>query len=204
MEAKTESKPIPWERSFRYDAAVIGLIVVLLIAALGLKAWAMARASVVTRLDPSLSVRVPASWAARTEKGTLLSIRDLQSKGSFKVTFSVTATALDPAALQPIRQLAEVYAEARGEDLISFRLLDLNDTELDGLEAVKITYAYVESPPGSSLGAGLPVVVQGVDSLVIHANMLYVFTFAAPATSFSEQTATLDAILESVSFEREE
>ncbi len=204
MQAKSESKSIPWETSFRYDAAVIGLIVLLLIGALGLKAWAEARASVVTNLDPSLSVRVPASWSDQSEKGTLLSIRDLQSEGTFKVRFSVTAKELDPTALLPIQQLAEVYAEARGEELTSFRVLDISDADLDGLEAAEITYAYVASPPGSSLGAGLPVVVQGVDILVIHANKLYVLRFAAPASTFSNQRATLDAILESVSFEREE
>jgi hypothetical protein len=204
MESQTETKQIPWETSLRYDAFVIGLFALVLIAGLGLKTWVEGEATIFTDPDANLSLSYPASWAPQTEKGTLLSIRDLQSKGTFKVTFSVAARELEPTAIKPIQELVEPLNEEKGQELTAYRILEISDTKVDKLEAARISYAYVDDPIGGSLQTSLPVVVQGVDILVIHGTNLYVFTFAAPAATFSQQTGTLEAILCSVSFNLED
>jgi hypothetical protein len=204
MESHVADKPIPWETSLRYDACVIGLFVLALIAGLGLKSWAQSRATLSADLDPHLSLSYPAMWTEQMEKGTLLSIRDLRSEGTFKVAFSVAARELEPPAAGPVQDQVEPYIQERGEGLTAFRILKIGETTVDGLAAVEISYAYVDDSTWSPLQASLPVVVQGVDTLVVRGTQLYVFSFAAPATSFSEQAETLDAILSSVQFEPEE
>jgi hypothetical protein len=203
MESQPEAKPIPWEISFRYDAFVIGLVAVALIAGWGLKARAESKATTYAELDPALSLSYPALWATQVDKETLLSIRDLQSGGTFKVSFSVAVRDLEPEGIEPVQSLVKEITEERGQELTAYRILKTADTTLDDLEAAEISYAYVDDSAGGVLRTSLPVVVQGVDILVVRGTNLYVFTFAAPATSFSQQTGTLDAILRSVRFKPE-
>jgi len=203
MESQTEAKPIPWETSFRYDAVVIGLVALALIAGWGLKTWAEGKATISAHLDSNLSLSYPALWATEMEKEKLLSIRDLQSVGTFKVMFSVSVRESVSAANEPIEDLVRQLTEERGQELTAYRILQTGDTTVDDLEAVEISYAYVDDSNRGLLRTSLPVVVQGVDILVIRGTDLYIFTFAAPATSFSEQTGTLDAILRSVQFKPE-
>lgn len=201
MDRQAETTLIPWETRLRYDALVIGLFAVALIAGWGLKTWAEGKATMFTALDANLTLRYPASWASQAEKGTLLSIRDLQSEGTFKATFTVEARELDPTAIKPVQDLIEPLTEERGQEHTAYRVLEKSDTEVDGTEAVRISYAYVDEPIAGPFQTSMPVIVQGVDVLVVHGSNLYVFTFAAPATTFSQQAATLDAILNSVNLE---
>jgi hypothetical protein len=201
MNRQAETTLIPWERLLRYDAFVIGWVILALMAGWGLKTWMEGQASIFTDLDASLSLRYPASWTPQAEKGTLLSIRDLQSEGTFKTRFSVSVRALDPTAIKPVQDLIEPFTEERGQELTAYRVLETSDTEVDGLEAARISYAYVDEPTERPFQTSMPVVVQGVDVLVTHGSNLYVFTFAAPATIFSQQAEILDAILHSVNVE---
>jgi len=201
MDRQAETTLIPWETRLRYDALVIGLFAVALIAGWGLKVWAEGKATTFTALDATLSLRYPATWATQAKKGTLLSIRDLQSEGTFKATFAVEAKELDPAAIKPVQDLVEPLTEERGQELTAYRVLEKSDTEVDGTEAVRISYAYVDEPIEGPFQTSMPVIVQGVDVLVVHGSNLYVFTFTAPATTFSQQAETLNAILQSVNLE---
>lgn len=191
-------RSIPWETRLAYDACVIGLFALALIAGIVLKGWVVGKTTTFTTKDSTLSLRYPAAWASQAIKGKLLSIRDLQSEGTFKATFSVEAMELDPAAVEPVQELVQPFTEDKGQALGSYRILESSDSEVDGLDAVRISYAYVEEPLESPFQISLPVVVQGVDVLVIHGSRLYVLTFSAPATSFSQQAETMESILDSV------
>jgi len=201
MDKQAETKLIPWETRLRYDAFVIGLFVVALIAGWGLKSWAETQATTFAALDATLSLRYPASWAPQADKGAVLSIRDLRSEGTFKATFSVKARELESTAIKPVQDWVEPFTQERGQELAAYRILETTDTEVDGVEAVRISYVYEVEPTESPLQTSVPVVVQGVDILVAHGSNLYVFAFAAPATTFSQQAETLDAILDSVNLE---
>jgi len=201
MNKQAESRLFPWETRLRYDAFVIGLFALALIAGWGLKSWAEGRTTAFTTLDATLSLRYPASWASQVKKGTLLSVRDLQSEGTFKSTFAAEAMELDPAAIKPVQDLVELFTEEKGQAVSAYRILETSDTQVDGQDAVRISYAYVDEPVESPFQTALPVVVQGVDVLVIHGSKLYAFTFSAPATTFSQQAEIMESILDSVDLE---
>jgi hypothetical protein len=201
MDMQVEKRLIPWETRLRYDAFVIGLFALALLAGWGIKTWAVGRTTAFTTPDSMLSLRYPASWVSQVKKGKLLSVRDLQSEGTFKATFSVEAMELDPAAIEPVQDLAERFAEDKGQDLTAYRILETGDSEVDGLEAVRISYAYIDEPVESPFQTSLPVVVQGVDVFVIQGSRLYVFTFSAPAVTFSQQAEIVESILDSVDLE---
>jgi len=195
---QSKKRSIPWETRLGYDAFVIGLFALTLIAGIGLKGWVVGKTTAFTTKDSTLSLRYPAAWASQAIKGKLLSVRDLQSEGVFKTTFSVEATELDPAAVGPVQELVEPFTEDKGQALSGYRILEISDSEVDGLDAIRISYAYVDEPVESPFQRSVPVVVQGVDVLVIHGSRLYILTFSAPATSFSQQAETMESILDSV------
>lgn len=201
MDRQVETRLIPWETRLRYDAFVITLFAVALIAGWGLKSWAEARTITFTAPDGTLSLRYPPSWIPQARKGALLSIRDLRSEGTFKTTFSVEARKLDPAVIKPVRDLVEPFTEERERELTAYQTLETGDTEVDDVKAIKISYVYEDQPTGRPFQTSVPVVVEGADILVIHGAYLYIFTFAAPTTTFSQQVETFEAILDSVNLE---
>lgn len=202
MESQTNSRQSPWETSLRYDAAVILLAALAFTASLGLKSWVLDRRTIFTDPDAHLSLQYPASWAPRTEKGSLFSIQDLRSKGPFKPTFSIVVKELESQqATRPVQESVVPFIVQRGRELRGYGVLGRGETQVDTLEAAKITYAYVDYPSRSPLQSALPVVLKAVDVLVIHQDNLYVLSFVAPAETFAQQSGTLDAILNSVDFD---
>lgn len=199
--SQAESRLIDWETSLRYDAMVIGLVILAFGASLTLKSLVLGQRASFADPDSHVSLQYPASWVPYTEKGTLLSIRDLRSQGRFKVTFSLEVTDLEPEAIRPVQEMVVPSTVERGQELMGYRVLEIDETLIDGSEAAEITYTYVDYAVESHLQSTLPVVVKAVDVLVIHQDKLYVLSFAAPAATFEEQSSTLDAILNSVDFD---
>ena len=204
MENKSKNSRIPWETSLRYDAWVLGLILLVFITALGLKSWVESKAIIFTDPDTDLSLSYPALWVSKAEKGTILSVQDLLSESVFKVKFSVDAIALDLAEDTVVQDLIQPFIEERVQEIPSYRMLKTNDTEVAQLDGVMVWYTYIYDPEAGSLQTYLPTVVRGVDILVIREATLYIFSFAAPEESFSEYSMTLDAILRSVHFDLED
>ena len=87
----------------------------------------------------------------------------------------------------------------RAENLTAYRALSVDNGVVGGLEANRVTYAYVAEPAGGPQ-ASVPVVVQAVDWVVIHEGKAYVLTFAAMADQFAEQEGSFGSILTSVDF----
>lgn len=191
----------PWEQSLRYDAMVIGLFVVALVGGWILKGTVEGARVPYSSRDGRLSLTYPASWTSFDEKETLLTIRNLRSEGPFKVALWVTTRDLPQDGDTSIRELITPYTVEKGEQLTGFRVLSIQERTLANLEAVEITYVYIDTPVDSGSQLAIPVVVKGVDVLNVHRDTLFVFTFVAPADLFSEEMKTLQALLSSVTFE---
>ncbi|NIN67842.1 MAG: hypothetical protein GTO63_24680 [Anaerolineae bacterium] len=199
MESHTNSRETPWETSLRYDAPVIALAALAFVGIVGLRSLVLGQRAVFTDPDARLSVQYPASWTPGVEKGSLLSVQDLRSKGAFKATFSIVVKELDSQRpIRPVQELVVPFTVERGRELRQYGVLDIAVTQVDTLDAARITYTYVDYPSGSPLQSALPVVVKAVDILVIHGDNLYILSFAAPAATFAQHSGTLDAILNSV------
>jgi len=198
LESQVDSRPIEWETSLRRDAVVIGLVVLALGASLTLKYLVLHQRVMFTDPDAHLSLEYPASWALSTQKGMLLTIRDLRSQDAFKPTFSAVVRELDPETTRPVQEMVVPFTVERGQELTGYRVLDIAETQIDGAEAAQITYTYVDYGAESHLQSALPVVVKAVDVLLIRQGQLYALTFAAPGATFGQQSSTLDEILDSV------
>jgi RsiW-degrading membrane proteinase PrsW (M82 family) len=191
----------PWEQSLRYDTMVIGVLIIALALGGILKGTVEGARVPYSSQDGRLSLEYPASWTSFDEKETLLTIRDLRSEGAFKVSLWVKTRELPLEGVASIRELITPYSVEKGEELTGFRVLSIEEHMIANLEAVEISYVYIDTPVDSGSQLAIPVVVKGVDVLSLYHNSLFAFTFVAPADSFSDETETLQAFLSSVSFE---
>ncbi|MGB3904534.1 MAG: hypothetical protein WBB22_06385 [Anaerolineae bacterium] len=179
------------------------LVVVLVIAALLLgwvvKGWVQGRSISFSSDDGALSLRYPADWLEQVDKDALLTVSDIRGEGSFKPTFSVATREMNPDFPLTPNDLIVTMSVRKAEELKAYRILSTELGAVDGIEASKVTYAYVTEPAGS-FQQGIPVVVQAVDWVVILQGKAYILTFAAKAENFAEEEGSFHSILASVDF----
>jgi hypothetical protein len=197
MESKPAVQASPWERTWRYDAPVLLLAVVVLLAGWVFKGAVEGQVRSYEAPDGMLSLQYPAGWTPLAEKGRMLSVRNLRAPGPLKPGFWVERWERSTRGESELKKLITPYATARGEQLMGYRVLGIETIELDQREALRITSVYVVSPEGGAPSVRL-VVVQAVEVLFTHAGRVYVLGFFAPEPSFETLTPAFEAILTSV------
>lgn len=198
MEAHPVDNRIPWERSLRYDAVVILMVVLALIVGWSMKSLVEGERTPFTDPETQLTLRYPASWTSLREKGRLLSVRNLRAEGSFKVSLWLEVKSIPSEAIKSVKELIAPFSVDRGQQLTGYRILSVTETQVEDIEAVELSYAYVDLPKGAALQSSLPVVVRAIDILYVFQDQLYVLTFATPTETFQEQREIFDDIRNSV------
>jgi hypothetical protein len=186
-------------RGWLNDLVVVVMVVVALILGWAVKAWVQGQTISFTSDDGALSLRYPADWLEQIDKDALLTVSDIQGEGTFKPTFSVTTRQMNPDFPLTPNDVVVTLSLRKADELTAYRILSRDTGTVDGIQASKVTYAYVTEPTGA-LEQGIPAVVQAVDWVVIHDGKAYVLTFAAAAENPAEEEGTFNAILASVDF----
>jgi hypothetical protein len=198
METHPVDNRIPWERSLRYDAVVIVMVVLVLIVGWSMKSFVEGERTTFTDAEAYLTLRYPASWTALKEKGRLLSVRNLRSEGSFKVGLWLEVKSIPSEAIKSVKEYIAPLSVDRGQQLTGYRILSVGETQVGGIEAVELAYTYVDLPMGTALQSSLPIVVRAIDILFANHDLLYVLTFVAPTETFQELSGIFDDIRNSV------
>lgn len=180
------------------ELLVVALVIVALVLGWALKAWVQGRTVAFSSDDGLLSLRYPADWLEEVNKDTLLTVNDVRGEGAFKPTLSIATTGMNPDFPLTPRELVVTMSVEKAEELTGYRVLSIEHGMVDGLDASKVSYAYVAEPAGAL--QTVPVVVEAIDWVVIYHNKAYVLTLAAEASNFEEEEEKLNSILESVDF----
>lgn len=149
------------------DGAIWLVALALLGGSYGFAMTTQPPARTVDALDGSVSLTLPSGWAHGESDGVLTA--EHPSMDGMPPTLSVTRIdeELDPMA----HDLAVTrMEEERAEHGVGFRVLHVDEVDdaFGGNQATLIWWAMSQDPPGSRPGdAVLPLVVEGVDALVI-------------------------------------
>jgi hypothetical protein len=181
------------------ELLVVALVVVALVIGWAMKGWVEGQTIPFTSEDGMLSLRYPADWLEQINKDALLSVSDIRGEGAFKPMFSVTTREMDPDFPLTLNDLVLTMSLRKAEELTAYRILSTDSGTVDGVEATKVSYAYVAEPTGG-VQQSVPVVVEAVDWVAISQSNAYVLTFAATATNFGQEEGTFNSILASVDF----
>lgn len=190
QQAQARSLDMPWDIAPRYDSVLVAALVVALVVGFGV--GLLLNEQTVDYRDPALPVSLsyPASWGVESSASGLFLI-DLEAGAAFAPTFQMSANKVaGDAALQSLeqerilrqeQQLDFYRAETRGEG-----------PSVGGQPTRQVVYSYV-----TLTNAG-PVVVRGMDTLLLFEDRLYIFRYVAEADDFSESLERYQQILGTV------
>jgi hypothetical protein len=197
MEGQGLTRSTPWERSFRFDAPVIALAILVLIAGWMMKITVEGERTPYLDPESGFSFEYPSSWTPIDRKGISISVHYLRAEGIHKPGFWIEAKSPSLQENLRIQALVAPLTVDRGRQLLGYRVLSVAEIELDGNKVMQIEYAYVEMPSASTVQTSVPVVVRAADTLLLDQDTLYIITYAAPEVSFPTYVAFFEEILES-------
>jgi hypothetical protein len=199
MEATTSVRRTVPLRGWLDEILVVALVVVALLLGWAVKGWVEGQTVAFTSDDGAVSLSYPDRWLEQADKEAVVAASDVRAAGAFKPSFSLSTREMDPDYPLTVSDLLVALSLDRAENLTAYRALSVDEGVVGGLEASKVTYAYVAEPTGGAQ-AGVPVVVGAVDWVVIHEGKAYILTFAAMADQFASEEGAFDSILASVDF----
>jgi len=175
------------------------LVIALTLSAL-LLGWGL-RATVESRTmgftADGITARVPAGWLWRLGSGMqVLHATDPASAG-FSTTYNIETRPV-VADAKP-EQLVGVLSLERGQRLTAYRVLDQQPLIINGREAYKTTFVYVEANP-TLTHKDLPSVVHGVDFVFINGSRAIIVTYEADENAYDTDFAEFRRFLDSITF----
>lgn len=147
--------------------------------------------------DPTngISAQIPADWLVDDEN-YVLRAEDLGS-GVFNPLLQISVEIVgDNAAPRNIVDQRNLQLSA---DLNGYTTVAIEEAQLGEDPATRITYAFIASEANPFLRQ-TPVVVQGVDVVVIRENQALIFTFRDSRENFDSNRRYFDQFLDSVEY----
>lgn len=178
---------------------VWALVIILL--AVGL----IARTIVVNRStafsEGNLSVSYPVSWTQTKgdSANELLVVSESFDAGLFPARFmlrQMPVTEISTSA-QTLGDFALKWADRKARDLLGYKVLSIEETQVRGKDAVRVDYVYVAEPVMATPNS-VPIVAEGADVLIRQDDVMTVASMLASADAFKGLDGVWDRILGSL------
>lgn len=163
--------------------AEILVLVVMLFAILGGLAIKQQSQSITWLFESrqaGISVRYPAGWLVQEGGGHIVTVRDPKAR-PFKTQFIISSIPTSPQTTT--RNILDGVTLQRSNDLAAYRVLSIASTTLNGSNVAQVEFAYVDADPNPFIQR-LPIVVRGVDLVLITSSRAIVVTFMSDSTTF--------------------
>lgn len=193
QQAQARSVDMPWDIAPRYDSVLVGVLVLALAVGWGLSYSLNQRLVSYTDSQLPVSLSYPADWGVEREGGGLLLV-NLEAGQAFRPTFQL--------ASQRVRPGTDLDSEVRHRTRRQEEQLDFFQAQpaqagpmVGGQPTQEVAYRYVTQ---TSSG---PVVIEGVDTMLLYNDRLYVLRFTAEPDIFDEGLPQFERILSTVRFQ---
>lgn len=164
----------------------------------------IARTIVVNRAtsfnDGGVAVSYPADWTpiASDAPGAVLSVGEpFGNLFPARLTVQQMPAADISRSAQSLGDLALKWSDDQAKNLLGYRVLSIEPTQVRGKDAVRVDYAYVAEPAFAAADT-VPVVAHGVDVLIRNADTITVARMVAASDAFEGLRGTWDRILGSL------
>ncbi len=151
--------------------------------------------------EGSLSVSYPASWTQvkSDSENEILTVSESFDAGLFPARFTLQQM---PAAdigsnAQTLGDFALKWADRKAKDLLGYRVLSIEETEVRGRDAVRVEYVYVTEPVMTTPNS-IPIVAEGADILIRQGDVMTVASLLASADAFKGLDGVWNRILGSL------
>ncbi len=145
-----------------------------------------------------LRISYPAQWLASEEPPAFMAgAQDLTSQASVAISIQ---RALDPQAPVTMDDLATEFSFELAQNTQLFRVLETKSTQVNGNNAVMVSYAYVLDSTTLSYQSALPRVIKGAAYLIPYRELVYLVIFQNEAATWQE--SSVQRMINSIRFEQ--
>ncbi|MGQ9839442.1 MAG: hypothetical protein ACUVR4_02720 [Anaerolineae bacterium] len=179
---------------------LVWALVVVMLAIGGLAGTVVERRTVAIKAG-DLTLKHPAGWVKMRAEGPfeVLRVGEAFETAVFPAQVSVhqmPVTEVSTTA-QTLGDLALKWSNRQTQELLGYKVLNIEPAHVGGQETIRVEYIYVAEPPMGGPNS-IPVVARGADYLIRQGEKLTVISFVAANDAFEEQAATRERILASL------
>lgn len=151
--------------------------------------------------EGNLSVSYPVSWTQTkgNSANELLVVSESFDAGLFPARFmlrQMPVTEISTSA-QTLGDFALKWADRKARDLLGYKVLSIEETQVRGKDAVRVDYVYVAEPVMATPNS-VPIVAEGADVLIRQDDVMTVASMLASADAFKGLDGVWDRILGSL------
>jgi hypothetical protein len=151
--------------------------------------------------EGNMTLRYPSEWVAQpgADPAELVHVGEALETSLFPTNVRVLQMPVTDVSTtaQTLGDLALKWSSQQAQDLLNYKVFNMEPATVRGKEAVKIDYAYVTEPP---LGGAqsVPVVARAQDVLLRNGDTVTIASFVADATVYDQKAAVWERILASL------
>ena len=144
-----------------------------------------------------VSAAAPAGWKeSKPAGGELLNVHELGSAG-YETTYIVSKLPVPQGG--GAGNIASFLTLERAQSLTGYRVLGQREITINGLEALEVSYVYIESNPDLT-HAEIPAVVRGLDYIFVSGGDAVIATYHADQSDFEDGLDRFYRFVESIRF----
>lgn len=146
--------------------------------------------------EAGIEALYPAGWLVDEGGNYVARIRDPKAR-PFKTQFVISSI---PASGQTsVRNVLDSLTLQRSIDLSAYRVLSVEQIDVDGVSQTRMTFAYVDADPNPFIQR-LPVVVIGTDTVILDGNRALVITYMSDQESYDDNLPAFQRFLASLRY----
>ncbi len=149
--------------------------------------------------EAGIEAQYPQNWLIDVDGDYIFRVRDVSRIG-YKTTIQVSTLAVGINTTS--RNILDTLNLRRYSVLAAYKVLSVEDgfSLPNETQATVMRYAYAESGNTNASLQDLPVIVQGIDVLIVQQRQTIVITFLADSTVFEQEYSVLEAFLTNLKF----
>jgi hypothetical protein len=173
----------------------LGMVAVMLFVGLTLRSGALNATQTFEDDEAGVRAQVPAGWLLDTESDEYVFRAQDPNALPFKTTLQVSVLTVGPDATPNL--VLDLLKMQRAPRFSVYRELSRVDTTLRDDPAKRMTYAYTQDER-NPFQATIPVVVQGVDVVVLRRGQAVIITYREERSAFDTNLHRFENLLQTV------
>jgi hypothetical protein len=146
--------------------------------------------------ESGIEAEYPVGWLVEEGTTYVARIRDPKSR-PFKTQLMLTVV---PAGGQTaIRNVLDSLTLQRSVDLPAYRVIQVQEFDEGGFTVTQMDFVYVQTDPNPFIER-LPVVVRGIDRIILDGNRAIIASYMADESTFETQLTTFERFVASLRY----
>lgn len=146
--------------------------------------------------ESGIEAQYPVGWLVEEGTTYVARIRDPKAR-PFKTQFMLTV--VPTGGQTAIRNVLDSLTLQRSVDLPAYRVLQVQEIQQEGLTVTQMDFVYVQTDPNPFIER-LPVVVRGIDRVIIDGNRAIIASYMADETTFESQLIVFERFVSSLRY----